>query len=87
LYNAFYIIVRGLFWGNGIAILVLYVQKFFGVIKLDPESYYVTVAPVDINWFYILLLNCGTLLICLLVLLLPSYIITRIVPSKSIRFE
>lgn len=87
LYNAFYIIVRGLFWGNGIAILVLYVQKFFGVIKLDPESYYVTVAPVDINWFYILLLNCGTLLVCLLVLLLPSYIITRIVPSKSIRFE
>jgi len=87
LYNAFYIIVRGLLWGNGIALLVLYVQKFFGVVKLDPESYYVTVAPVDINWFYILLLNCGTLLICLLVLLLPSYVITRIVPSKSIRFE
>ena len=87
LYNAFHIIVRGLLWGNGIALLVLYFQKFFGIIQLDPESYYVTVAPVAINWLYIVALNAGTLLICLLVLLVPSYIITQIVPSKSIRFE
>ena len=87
LYNAFYLIVRGLFWGNLIGIGLLLLQKQFGIIKLNPESYYVNVAPVDINLFYILLLNIGTIIICLLVLLIPSYIITKITPSKSIRFE
>lgn len=87
LYNAFYLIARGLFWGNVIGIGLLLLQKFFGIIKLNPESYYVTVAPVDINFLYILLLNIGTVVICLTVLLIPSYIITKITPSKSIRFE
>ena len=87
LYNAFYLIVRGLFWGNLIGIGLLLLQKCFGIIKLNPESYYVNVAPVDINLWYILLLNIGTVVICLLVLLIPSYIITKITPSKSIRFE
>ncbi|MES2411574.1 MAG: ABC transporter permease, partial [Bacteroidota bacterium] len=66
---------------------LLLLQKQFGIIKLNPESYYVNVAPVDINLFYILLLNIGTVAICLLVLLIPSYIITKITPSKSIRFQ
>jgi len=87
LYNAAYLIGRGLFWGNVIGIVLLLIQKYFGLIKLNPESYYVNVAPVDINLFYILLLNIGTVVICLLVLLIPSYIITKITPSKSIRFE
>ncbi|RXR23862.1 ABC transporter permease [Flavobacterium stagni] len=87
LYNAFHLIVRGLLWGNGVALLLLSIQKFFGVIHLNPESYYVTVAPVAINPLHILALNVGTILICLIVLLLPSYIITRIVPSKTIRFD
>ena len=87
LYNAFYLIARGLFWGNLIGIGLLLLQKQFEIIKLNPESYYVNVAPVDINLPYILALNIGTVLICLLVLLIPSYIITKISPSKSIRFE
>lgn len=87
LYNAFYLIARGLFWGNLIGIGLLLLQKQFEIIKLNPESYYVNVAPVDINLLYILALNVGTVLICLLVLLIPSYIITKISPSKSIRFE
>ncbi|WP_297514152.1 FtsX-like permease family protein [Flavobacterium sp.] len=87
LYNALHLIVRGLLWGNGVALLVLYIQKYFGVIRLDPESYYVTTAPVSIDYGYIALLNLGTILVCLLVLLIPSYIITRIVPSKTIRFD
>jgi lipoprotein-releasing system permease protein len=87
LYNAFYLIVRGLFWGNLIGIGLLLIQKYFGVIKLNPESYYVNVAPVDINLGYILLLNIGTVAICLLVLLIPSYIITKISPAKTIRFD
>lgn len=87
LYNAAYLIGRGLLWGNGIGIALLLIQKQFEVIKLNPESYYVNVAPVDINLFYILGLNLGTVAICLLVLLIPSYIITKITPSKSIRFD
>jgi lipoprotein-releasing system permease protein len=87
LYNAFYLIVRGLFWGNLIGIGLILIQQYFGVVKLNPENYYVSVAPVDLNWFYILILNCGTILICLLVLLIPSYIITKISPVKAIRFD
>lgn len=87
LFNASYLIFRGLFWGNIIGIGVLVIQKYFGIIKLNPENYYVTEAPVEINIFYILLLNVGTILICVSVLLIPSYIITKISPSKSIRFE
>lgn len=87
LYNAAYLIMRGLFWGNLIGIGMLLIQKYFGVIKLNPESYYVNVAPVDINIIYILLLNIGTIFICLLVLLVPSYIITKISPAKTIRFD
>ncbi|NHN27685.1 ABC transporter permease [Flavobacterium jejuense] len=87
LYNAGHLIIRGLLWGNGIAFLFLLLQKFFGIIKLDPENYYVNEAPVDINIGYIVLLNIGTIFVCLLVLLIPSYIITKISPVKAIRFD
>jgi lipoprotein-releasing system permease protein len=87
LYNAFYLIVRGLFWGNVIALSLLFVQKYFGVIQLNPESYYVNQAPVSINFMHIALLNAGTIVVCLLVLLIPSYIITKISPVKAIRFD
>lgn len=87
LYNAAHLISRGLLWGNGIAILLLVIQKKFEVIKLNPESYYVSSAPVDINLLHILLLNVGTILICVLVLLIPSYLITKISPIKALKFD
>jgi lipoprotein-releasing system permease protein len=87
LYNAYYLILRGLFWGNFIGIGLLVIQKYFGVIKLPPENYYVTVAPVDINLLFIAALNIGTVVVCLIVLLIPSYLITKIVPAKTIRFD
>lgn len=87
LYNAFYLIVRGLFWGNLIGIGLILVQQYFGIIQLNPENYYVNEAPVYLNWGYIVLLNLGTILVCLLVLLIPSYIITKISPVKAIRFD
>lgn len=87
LYNAFYLILRGLFWGNLIGIGMILVQQYFGIVKLDPASYYVTEAPVYLSWDYILLLNLGTIIICLIVLLIPSYIITKISPVKAIRFD
>lgn len=87
LYNAFYLILRGLLWGNGIGIGVLLIQKYFGIVQLNPENYYVNQAPVYFNLGYIAALNLLTLLVCLLVLLIPSYIITKISPIKAIRFE
>jgi lipoprotein-releasing system permease protein len=87
LYNSFYLILRGLFWGNLIGIGLLLIQKFTGIIQLPPENYYVNTAPVYINWFYILILNIGTIAICLTVLLIPSFIITKISPVKAIRFD
>ena len=87
LYNAFYLILRGLLWGNCIGIGVLLVQKYFGVIQLNPENYYVNQAPVYFNLGYILALNLLTVGVCFLVLLIPSYIITKISPIKAIRYE
>ena len=86
LYNAFYLIAKGLFWGNLIGISLLLIQQYFGVIKLNPENYYVNQAPVYLNWGYIVLLNLLTVTVCFLVLLIPSYIITKISPVKAIRF-
>ena len=87
LYNAFYLIVRGLFWGNLIGISLLLIQQQFGVIQLPPENYYVNEAPVYLNLGYVLLLNLLTVTVCFLVLLIPSYIITKISPVKAIRFD
>lgn len=87
LYNAFYLIIRGLFWGNLIGVAILIVQQQFGVVQLNPENYYVNQAPVYLNWGYIALLNLLTITVCFVVLLIPSYIITKISPVKAIRFE
>ena len=87
LYNAFYLILRGLLWGNCIGIGVLLIQKYFGIIQLNPENYYVNQAPVYFNLGYITALNLLTVAVCFLVLLIPSYIITKISPIKAIRYE
>lgn len=87
LYNAAYLILKGLFWGNLIGLSILFIQKYFGVITLNPETYYVSEAPIYLNFGYIILLNIGTLLLCLLMLIIPTIIISKISPVKSIKFE
>jgi len=87
LYNAIYIIVTGLFWGNLAGVTLCLIQLKFGIITLPQESYYVSVVPVNLNILNIVLLNTGTLIVCLLMLLLPSYIVTRVSPVKAIRFD
>lgn len=87
LFNASYLIVLGLFWGNVIGLGLLFAQKYFKLFPLDPSVYYVTEAPVYINLNYILALNIGTFILCLVMLLVPSFIITKISPVKAIRFE
>ncbi len=86
LYNASYLILKGLLWGNIIGISVLLIQKYFKVISLDPQTYHVSTVPVDINLWSIVFLNLGTLVLCFIMLIIPSFIITKIQPSKSIRF-
>ncbi len=87
IYNAMYLIGQGLFWGNLIGLGILYAQKYFGIIKLDPSTYYVSEAPVLIDFWHVVFLNLGVFSICVLILLIPSYIITRISPVKAIGFE
>ena len=87
LYNASYLIACGLFWGNLIGIGILLLQKQFEFLKLDPSVYYVTVAPVYLDWTYVVLLNLMTFVLCLLMLLIPSFLISKIVPVKAIQFE
>lgn len=85
--HAALLIMRGLFWGNLIGIGLCLVQQQWGLVKLDPETYYVSEVAIDLNMGYILLLNAGTLLVCLISLLLPSLLISRITPVKAIRFD
>lgn len=87
LYNATYLIILGLFWGNLIGLGLLFLQKYFKLFPLNPETYYVTEVPVHIGWEYILGVNLGTLILCLLMLLIPSVIISRISPVKAMKFD
>jgi len=87
LYTASHLILRGLFYGNLIGLTLLFIQDYFGIIHLDPETYYVDKAPIYLNVMQVLLLNVGTVLLCLVMLLLPSYIITKIHPAKAVKFE
>ncbi|WP_424494619.1 ABC transporter permease [Salinimicrobium sp. GXAS 041] len=87
LYNAGYLIMLGLFWGNLIGLGLLFAQKYLKLIPLNPETYYVTEAPVFIGWEYILAVNLGTLILCMIMLIVPSYIITKISPVKAMKFE
>ncbi|MDT0556700.1 ABC transporter permease [Patiriisocius hiemis] len=87
LYNAMYLIGKGLFWGNVIGLGILFIQKQFKLFPLDPTTYYVTEAPVYFDVVHILLLNIATFLLCLFFLLVPSYLISKISPVKAIRFE
>ncbi len=87
LYNSAYIISIGLLWGNVLGIGLCLLQKYTGLIGLPQESYYVNVVPVYLNAWHIILLNIGTIAISILMLIIPSYIITRITPVRAIRFS
>jgi lipoprotein-releasing system permease protein len=87
LYNAAYLIGLGLLWGNIIGLGILLIQKYFRLFPLNPDNYYVTEAPVYLSFDYILYLNVGTFFLCLVMLVIPSIIVTKISPVKAIRFD
>jgi lipoprotein-releasing system permease protein len=87
LYQAAYLIGKGLFWGNFIGIGLAFLQLKTGVISLDPSSYYIKTVPVNLDLIHILLLNAGTMLSIILMLLVPSQLISRITPVKAIKYD
>ncbi len=87
LWFAVFIIGQGMLWGNIIGISVVLLQKYTGIIKLDPANYYVNTAPMELNISLIILLNISALIVTVLVLIAPSYLVSRIQPAKSMRYE
>jgi lipoprotein-releasing system permease protein len=87
LMNATYLIGIGLLIGNLIGLLLIGAQAKWGLIKLDPTNYYVDQAPVFLSLSHWLLLNLGTLVLCIIMMVVPSFIVARIQPAQSIRFQ
>ena len=87
LYNAAFIVLQGLLWGNLFGIGIGVLQKYGQVIRLPEESYYLSVAPVRFDWTEIILLNVFSLMLCMLALLLPARVVAGISPLKAIRFS
>ena len=87
IYNSFQIILGGLFWGNLIAISLSLLQIRFNFLKLDEAIYFMDFVPINIELFSLFLINLGTIIICYLILVIPSAVIAKISPAKSIKFE
>jgi len=87
LYQAAYLIGKGLLWGNLIGIGLAYLQLKTGIITLDPSSYYIKTVPVNLDFGHVLLLNAGTMIAIVIMLLVPSQLISRITPVKAIRYD
>ena len=87
LYFTNYIMTRGLLFGNFFALTLLLIQKVFKVVKLDQATYYMSEVPIHFDLKDILLLNLGTITISFIVLIIPTYLVSKIRPIKTIRFE
>ena len=87
LYSAVHLMLKGLLLGNAIGLGFAFLQQNFSIISLDPETYYMNTVPIYFNFSHILLLNIGTIIVCYLILIIPSIIITKVTPIKAIRFE
>ena len=87
LWFAVFIIGQGLLLGNILGLGIIALQKYTGIVKLDPQTYYVSEAPMEVNAPLFVLLNIATLIICVFVLIAPSYLISHIHPAKSMRYE
>ena len=87
LWFAAFIIGQGLLLGNILGIGIIALQNYTGLVRLDPQTYYVSEAPMEVNIPLFVLLNIATLLICVFVLIAPSYLISHIHPAKSMRYE
>jgi lipoprotein-releasing system permease protein len=85
--HGLYISLKGVLWGTVLGVLLCMIQQYTGIIRLDESAYYLRVAPVKLIGWHVLLIDAGTVLICFLVLLLPSLLVRNIQPVKVLRFE
>lgn len=86
-YHSVFLIGKGMLWGNIIGLGLCAIQYFTHIVPLDADAYYVSFVPVTFNWLYLVLLNAGTFVASLLMMIIPSYLITKINPAKIIRYE
>jgi lipoprotein-releasing system permease protein len=82
-----YLIALGLLIGNTVGLLLCWLQSQYGLIKLPQETYYVSQVPIYVNWQYVIAINIGSFLVCMLILILPSFIISRIKPAVTLKYE
>lgn len=87
IYNGAFLIAKGLLFGNIIGLLILFIIDYFKPIPLDPKLYYVDSVPVEFNFFHILLLNIGNMIVSTLVLIIPALLASKISPAKTINFK
>ena len=87
LYQVALLILRGMFWGNLIGLSLCFIQYQFGIFSLNPEVYYLNKVPIKLDFYHWLFLNLGTIIVCLISLYIPSYVVTKISPTKSIKFD
>lgn len=87
LYNALYLVGIGLLLGNILGLGIGFIQKYTHVFSLDQGSYYLSYVPIEFHFVDVLLLNICTVLICLVVLVVPSLLVSKISPLKAIRFK
>jgi len=87
IYQAAYLIVKGLFWGNLVGIGIALLQLKTGLISLNASSYYIKTVPINLNLLHVLLLNACTMAVIILMLLIPSQLVSRITPVKAIRYD
>lgn len=82
-----FLVGKGLLWGNVVGLTLCAVQKYFHVLKLNPEAYYIPYVPIELNVWYVLLLNVGSLIVSMLMLVGPSYIVALIRPAQTVKYE
>ena len=87
LYVSFFLIIKGMFWGNVIGLSICLIQSHYHLLKLDSEIYYMDSVPIDLNGLSLILINAGSLIVSFLMMILPSYLITKIEPAKSIKYD
>ena len=87
IYRSAFIVLKGVIIGNVVGIALCLIQKYFSIIPLDPDNYFVSTVPINLEWMHVVMLNLGTFILILAALTIPSLFINKITPEKSIRFD
>ena len=87
IYNSLYLVIKGIFYGNIISLSLLLIQYYFNIISLDENIYFMKTVPISFDFLNIILLNLFTIVFCLIMMILPTLVITKISPIKAIRFQ